>query len=259
MNTMWSIRPARVPPRAAFGQLLRTEWLTMYRQRTGLIAVGLPAVLLVIFGFIPTFRTPTKTLGGLSPLDVYLPILTALALVAIGLVILPPVLVGYREAGILRRLSTTPLPPSWVLAAQLILNTCLAVIAVVILLLLGVAAYGLRLPQNPGGFVIACLLSILAMFTLGLLIAAVARTARAATIIAGALFYPLAFFAGLWYPQQLMAPPLRDVSHYVSLGASVQALQSAMQGSFPPASSLLVLAGWTIVAGFLAVRNFKWE
>ena len=106
MNTMWSIRPARVPPRAAFGQLLRTEWLTMYRQRTGLIAVGLPAVLLVIFGFIPTFRTPTKTLGGLSPLDVYLPILTALALVAIGLVILPP-----SSSATARRVSCGGYPP----------------------------------------------------------------------------------------------------------------------------------------------------
>jgi ABC-2 type transport system permease protein len=182
-----------------------------------------------------------------------------MALMIIGLNSLPPVLAGYREAGILRRLSTTPLPPSWVLAAQLILNACLAVISIVIMVLLGVAVYGLRLPQNPGGFVIACIVSILAVFSLGLWIAAVARTARAASVIGGACFFPLLFFAGLWYPQQDMAPPLRDVSHFIPLGASVQALQNGMQGSFPPASSLLVLAGWALVAGFLAVRSFKWE
>jgi ABC-2 type transport system permease protein len=260
MNATWSIRPARVPPRAAFGQLLRTEWLTMLRQRTGLIAgLGLPAVLLVIFGSIPAFRTSLPDLGGLSLLDVYLPILVAMALINFAVFNLPPVLAGYREAHILRRLATTPLPPSWVLAVQLILNFCLAVVSIAIVLVLGVAAFGLHAPRNPGAFVIVCLLSILAMFAMGLLIAAVARTSRAAQQIGAAFFYPLLFFAGVYWPQQAMSPGLRNISHFTPLGASVQALTSAVQGPFPPASSLLVMAGWAIVFGVLAVRSFKWE
>lgn len=260
MNTTWSIRPARVPPRAAFGRLLRTEWLTMFRQRTALIAgLGLPTLLMVIFGSIPAFHHPLKELGGLTPLDAYLPVLIALGLMSVGLYGLPPILAGYRELGILRRLSTTPLPPSWVLAVQLILELCLAVVSIGIVLVLGVSAFGLNPPRNPGGFLVACLLSILALFALGLWIAAVARTGRAANLIGAAFFYPLLFFAGMWVPQQVMSPPLRDLSHYTSLGASVQALQSSVQGSFPPASSLLVMVGWAIVFGFAAVRSFRWE
>jgi ABC-2 type transport system permease protein len=259
MSTM-SIWPVRVPPRAAFGQLLRTEWLTMLRQRTALIVgLGLPVLLMVIFGSIPAFHQSLKSLGGLTLLDVYLPILVAMVLLNYGLGALPPILAGYREAGILRRLSTTPLPPSWVLAAQLILNFGMAVVSVVIVVALGVAAFGLHTPNNPGGFLLACLLSILALFTLGLWIAAIARTSRAASLIAAAFFYPLLFFAGMWYPQQSMAPVLRDISHYVPLGASVQALQSAVQGPFPPTSSLLVMLCYAIVFGALAVWNFKWE
>jgi ABC-2 type transport system permease protein len=260
MNTTWSIRPARVPPRAAFVQLLRTEWLMMLRGRTALFAgLGLPVVLLVIFGSIPAFHVSLKSLGGLTLLDVYLPVLVAMVLMNVGLFSLPPTITGYREVGILRRLSTTPLPPSWVLAVQLILNFCLTVVAIAIVVVLGVAAFGLNAPRDPGGFLIACLLSILALFALGLWIAAVARTSKAAGLIGAAFFYPLLFFAGMWFPQQAMAPPLRDISRFSSLGASVQALTSAVQGSFPPVSSLLVLAAWAIVFGFLAVRNFKWE
>lgn len=260
MNTTWSIRPASVPPRAAFGQLLRTEWLTMFRQRNALIAgLGLPTLLLVIFGCIPAFHHTYKSLGGLTPLEVYLPILIAMSLLSVGLYGLPPILAGYRELGILRRLSTTPLPPSWVLAAQLILNFCLAVVAIVIVLVLGIAAFGLNAPRNPVGFLVACLLSVLALFALGLWIAAVARSSRAANLIGAAFFYPLLFFAGLWVPQEFMAGPLRDISHYTSLGASVQALQSAVRGSFPPASALLVMAIWAIVFGLAAIRSFKWE
>jgi len=36
-------------------------------------------------------------------------------------------------------------------------------------------------------------------------------------------------------------------------------MQAAMQGTFPSATSLLVLAGWAAVFSFLAVRSFRWE
>ena len=48
-------------------------------------------------------------------------------------------------------------------------------------------------------------------------------------------------------------------SYLTPLGAAVEALQRAMQSGFPPASSLLVLAAYTVIFGALAVRFFKWE
>jgi ABC-2 type transport system permease protein len=172
---------------------------------------------------------------------------------------LPGVLAGYREGGTLRRLSTTPLPPSWVLGVQLLINFCMAAVSIVIVVVLGVAAFSLRPPENPGAFVLSSLLTIAALFSLGLWIGAITRTAKAANLIGLCFFYPLMFFAGLWIPQPLMPASLRDISDYTPLGASVQALQSAMQGPFPPASSLLVLAGYALLFGVLAVRSFKWE
>ena len=172
--------PARLPPRAAFRELLRTESLLALRQPTGLaLGLGLPVLLLVIFGSIPAFGKPHSSLGGLTYFDVYLPILVALVFAGLGLFSLPIPLASYRELGILRRLSTTPLPPSWVLAVQLIINLCLAAAALVILVVTGVAAFGLRAPQNPAGFLIASGLSATALFAIGLWIAAIARTGRA--------------------------------------------------------------------------------
>ena len=51
----------------------------------------------------------------------------------------------------------------------------------------GVAAFGLRAPQNPAGFLIASGLSATALFAIGLWIAAIARTGRAG----GAIGAPL--------------------------------------------------------------------
>jgi len=252
--------PTRMPPRAAFRELLRTESLLALRQPTGLaLGLGLPVLLLVIFGSIPAFGKPHSSLGGLTYFDVYLPILVALVFAGLGLFSLPIPLASYRELGILRRLSTTPLPPSWVLAVQLIINLCLAAAALVILVVTGVAAFGLRAPQNPAGFLIASVLSATALFAIGLWIAAIARTGRAAGAIGAGLFYPMMFFAGLWVPQQIMPPVLRDISHYTPLGASVQAIQDSVQGTFPSAAALLTMAAYTIMFGYLAVRTFRWE
>ncbi len=260
MTATWSIRPVLIPPRAAFGQLLRTEALLLFRHRTAMIlGLAMPVGLVVAFGEIPGSGTAHSYLDGLSYFDVYLPILLVFALSGVGLFGMPLVLAGYRDEGVLRRLATTPVRSSWVLAAQLIVNFCLAVISIIIMMLVWVGAFGIPAPQNPGGFLIAALLAIAALFALGLWVGAFARSSTGARVVGQFFFIPLMFFAGLWLPQQVMPAVLRDISHYTPVGAAVQALHSAVGGTFPPTSSLLVMAAYAVVFGALAVRSFKWE
>jgi ABC-2 type transport system permease protein len=56
-----------------------------------------------------------------------------------------------------------------------------------------------------------------------------------------------------------MPAVLRDVSDYIPLGAAVEAIQDSMRGPFPPAAPLLVLTGYAVLFGFLAMRFFRWE
>ena len=114
-------------------------------------------------------------------------------------------------------------------------------------------------PKNPGGFVLALVLSIAALFALGLSIAAAAKTAGAARGIMAAAFYPLMFFSGLYFPMQLMPAVFGDISRVTPLGAAVQALQDSMLGRFPPAAPLLVMVAYAAGFGYLAERFFRWE
>jgi ABC-2 type transport system permease protein len=249
------------PPRAAFGKLLACEARLAWREPIGLVlGLAIPVVLLVVFGAISMAQHKAEPqLGGLTVIAVYIPILIAVCLGMLALFSLPRALVAYRELGILRRLSTTPLPPSWVLAAQVVVNFVLAVWALIILVVASAAALGVAAPKNLAGFALAFLLSVAALFALGLWVAAVARSATSANAMAGSLFFPLIFFAGLWYPQQFMPTALRDVGQLTPLGASVQALQNATQGHFPPAEPLLVMAAYAVVFALLAWRSFRWE
>jgi hypothetical protein len=59
----------------------------------------------VILGSIPELPEVDPGLGGLRTIDVYVPTLVLVALIVGGLQAMPPVITGYRERGILRRMS----------------------------------------------------------------------------------------------------------------------------------------------------------
>jgi ABC-2 type transport system permease protein len=247
-------------PRAAFGKLLLNEIRLAWRIPTGLGGgLGLPLLLLVVFGIIPGTSQANSDFGGLSYFTLSFPILIALTVMVLSIEVMPLSLIKYRETGILRRLSVTPVPPSWMLAAQIVINLAIAIAGLFILTIAGVLAFGLRLPQDILGFLLAYLLTMTSLFAVGLCIAAVVRNTSVAQGIGGFLFFALMFFGGVWIPRPLMPAVLLNISNWMPLGSSVGAMQNAMQGSFPSFQSLLVLAAYTIVFCYLAVRYFKWE
>jgi ABC-2 type transport system permease protein len=245
---------------AAFGQVVLNEARLAWRRPVALVAgVALPVLLLVIFGELPAFHQAQSVLGGLTLFDLYVPILVAFSVAMLALLGLPMPLVSYRELGVLRRLSTTPVPPSWLLAAQGVVQLCAVVAALTVIFVTSVTAFGAPVPKSAGGLLLSVVLAIAGMFPIGLLISALARTANGASVIGRLAFFPLMFFAGLWLPRALMPTVLQDISNYTPLGAAVQAIQDSMLQGFPPVAPLLVLAGYAAVFGFLARRFFRWE
>jgi len=245
---------------AAFGQIVLNEARLARRLPLAVIgSIGLPVVLMIIFGELPSFHQPVPGHDGLILFNTYVPIIMALGLAMLALWGLPGPLVSYRELGILRRLSTTPVPPSWLLGAQVVIQLCVALAGLIIVAVTSVAAFGVPVPKSPGGLVLSCLLSIAGLFALGLLIAALAPTAGSVNVIGRLMLFPLLFFAGLWLPRALMPGVLQDISNYTPLGAAVEAIQDSMQTGFPPAAPLLVLAAYALVFAFMARRFFRWE
>jgi ABC-2 type transport system permease protein len=260
-----SVQPGPARPAGPGGSALRrltiTELKLFGRERGGVVwGVGFPLLLLVIFGSIPGFRAPvSKNVHGLTILDAYVPILVAFVLAMLALNAIPTVLAGYREKGVLRRLATTPLGPGRVLAAQLAVNAAVVLVMLVLLVAVARLAFGVALPRQAAGFALAVVLTIAALFGLGLLIAAVAPTGRAATATGAILFFPMMFFAGLWLPIAAMPSVLQHVSHATPLGAAAQSLTDAWQGHWPHPLQLLVLAAYGLVFIVGAARLFRWE
>lgn len=222
-------------------------------------AVAFAPILLIILGLIPTMREPVPELNGLRMIDVYIPIVVSMGIALFALSGLSQLFASYREKGILRRLRTTPVKPAVMIGAQLLMATIMSIITMLVILTIGKLAFNVDLPGQIPAYLITYLLVALAMFAIGLLVAALAPSSKSASAVGSLVFFPLIFFAGLWLPRENMNDTLRTISDLTPLGAGVQALQDATGGSWPSLLHLSVLAAWTIISGALAARYFRWS
>jgi ABC-2 type transport system permease protein len=222
-------------------------------------AVLFPALLVVILGCIPSFRVPNKDIGGLSVVDLYVPISIALSLALLALTAIPSYLGTYREKGILRRLAVTPMPPARLLIAQLLTHLVMAIAAVALVLAVSRIVFNVALPQQIIGYILAFLFAAAALFAMGLFVAAIAPSGRSAPSIGMIFYFPIMFFAGLYVPRAAMPQSLQHMGDFTPLGAGVQALQDAMVGLWPQPLHLAVMAAYVVVFGVAAARLFRWE
>lgn len=242
-------------------KLTKTEGKLFVRDPIALFfGLVFPGLLLLALGYLfPGFDEPTTDLDGARYIDVYGPIALVLGLATLGLVTLPPILGGYRQRGILRRLRTTPVHPARLLTAQLVVHLVVAILATAIAVAVVVAAFDVPFPENPLWFALAFLLAAASIFSIGLLVGALARTTTSGQAIGMGIYFPMLFLAGVWIPRTVMPDGLLTVSDLTPLGSAVQALEDSWFGITPSATNLLVMAIWAAVVGLIAVRVFRWE
>ena len=104
-------------PRAQLSALLKVQAKLTLREPYGVgMGLGFPVILLVLFGVISQHTAGNVAGSGLTVIDLYIPTIMVISFVAIA-ISLPNTLVRDREMGWLRRISTTPVHPSRLLAA----------------------------------------------------------------------------------------------------------------------------------------------
>ncbi|WP_328780350.1 ABC transporter permease [Streptomyces canus] len=240
--------------------VLRTE-VRLFRREPGALfwILLFPTLLLVILGSIPSFRNHESDLGGLRTIDVYVPVAVLLGLIVGGLQSMPQTLTGYRERGILRRMSTTPVRPTALLTAQMTVYGGAALASALLALLVGRFAFAVRLPERLFGYLLALVLAVLAALALGAVVSALSRTTKIAGAIGSAVFFPAMFCAGVWAPVQTMPDVLARIVGYTPFGAAAEALNRAAAGGWPGWTHLGVLVAWTVLLTAAASRWFRWE
>lgn len=241
--------------------LTRLETRLFLREPLSLIfGLLFPPLLLLAMGYLfPGFDEPLAELDGRRLIAVYAPTVIGLALATLALMTVPTTLTSYREMGILRRLRTTPVHPGRLLLAQVSANALVAIVGSVATVLIAWLAFDVPLPASPLWLAFSFLLGLTSMFTLGLLIGAVARSVTAGQVLGFSLFFPMLFFAGVYVPRPLMSDALVTASNLTPLGSAVQAMSDSWAGMTPDVVHLVVMVVYAVVCGLLAIRFFHWE
>ncbi|WP_328331633.1 MULTISPECIES: ABC transporter permease [unclassified Streptomyces] len=244
----------------ASAAVLRSEFRLFRREPATLFWVmAFPTILLVILGSIPSFREHDSSIGGQTMISVYVPVTVLLAMILAGLQAMPQVITGYRERGILRRMSTTPVRPHALLTAQMGLHGAAALVSTLLLLVVGRIAFKVALPQQIFGYLLSLVLAICAALALGSVVTALSRTQKIANAVGSAVLFPMMFCAGVWLPVQAMPDAMAHVVELTPFGAAAQALNTAATGSWPGWTHLGVLALWALLLSAAANRWFRWE
>jgi ABC-2 type transport system permease protein len=249
-----------------FGTLFRTELRVWLRDPTAVFfALVFPSLLLLGLGLaIPAFSEPM--VDAPPPWDEapgvtsYLPTILALAVGTISLTTMPVQFATFREKGILKRLSTTPMPPQNLIGAHMVINVLALVVSAGAAVVGGMVVLGVPLAADPLVVLLVLVLSTTAMFSLGLLVAAQAEKGSTASGLGMLIYFPSLMFSGVWVPLDVMPDWMREIGLYLPLGASAQGLTAGWFGTDGfPLAQVLVLAGWTLVLFPLGVKVFRWQ
>ena len=257
----WSSASGRAAPRAAFGKSPATKpgWRggsrpgcrrsSGFRGAAGRLRrhIGGPA------------QEPTAASAACPRSTVYIPILIAFSIGMLALVYLPAPWSPTGSWASCAVCRPRRCPPSWVLAAQLVVQACLMVISILVVLIVSIAVFGASRSQEPGRVdpgVRAW------------------RSPRCSRSACRSRRWPGAPTAARASWQRRSSPwcsspgcgtrcsscpaaPGRRPLHAARRGGAGDAGRDNV--GFPPAEPLLVLAAYALVFGYLAKRFFRWE
>ena len=175
------------------GRLISRNFLVVF---FGLI---FPILLIVLFGYI-FGNQPSEQWGGYGMIDVSLPAYLGLSLAVSGILSFPLSISHYREHKVLKRFKATPLNPLTILGAQFLLNSILAIGSAIISYGMAKIFFDYKFQGSLVFFLLAYFLTLLSVFSLGLVIASIARRERTAEIVANMLFFVQIFLSGSTIP-----------------------------------------------------------
>ena len=171
------------------------------------------------------------------------------------------ILVGRREAGILKRLRSTPLPPATYIAAVLTSTLVIFAVQTVALLALGTLVFGASAPANALGFAGAVVLGVACFAGLGVGAAALIRSAEGVSAVVNVVVLPMAFLSGSFGPRTELPRFLNAVADVLPLTYFLDIVDGVyLDGDslLADPKALAIVAAWGVAGLVIALRRFSW-
>src|SRR5215510_11033035 len=246
--------------------LLKLTWLEIKifaREPMGLIGtVGIPVIVFLIASRLVgprVARTAIQTGGG--PGSAVLPVLASILMSLSAISSLVTIISIYREGGILKRLRATPLSPTVILSAHVLVKLLFTILTLVIMVLLGRRYFPPGVPVPLLSYAVALTFTTWAILSIGFLIASIVPTARFAQPLAALILYPMVALSGLFFPVDVLPQSLQLLARALPLGYAVSLLDGIWRGEGWSAhlGDVAALTLFFLVFSAISTRLFRWE
>jgi ABC-2 type transport system permease protein len=192
-------------------------------------------------------------------LDVLIPGVAGMGVLATTFTSLAFNLTWLRDEGVLKRIRGTPMPPTAYVAGLIGSAALNAVLQVAIVVTIGNLVYGVDWPHDPALLALFTVLGLVCFSALGIAFSHVIPNEEAAPAYTNAVFLPLIFISGVFYSADELPEALKVIAEALPLKHLIDGLSDAIVGGGDAGTAALVLAAWTVVGVVLAVRFFRWS
>ncbi|MCL1899694.1 MAG: ABC transporter permease [Promicromonosporaceae bacterium] len=232
-----------------------------------------PTAMFVIFNFVMGGYVDLGTGTTASFGQVFLPGMIATGLLNASFQTVASDVVNEREYGTLKRLSVTPLSPAAYILGKVAMVIVTATAATGLLLAVASLGFDVQLPSDPMKWVRfgwLFLLSLAVGTVVGIAFTALMRSTKAANAFIPALALILQFISGVFFlPFSSMPAAGQAIANVFPLRWQALGMRSIFWPeqfvvtetgeSWQVGLTAIVLAAWFVVAGFIAVKTFKWR
>lgn len=174
---------------------------------------------------------------------------------------IPIVMVDYRDKKILKHFYCSPCSPAWLLLADTICSAVMAAVSALLVSAVAVFCFGYRMQGNVMAFLGAWLITLFAMFSIGLMIASLCQTVKAMNAATTIVYFPMLFLSGATIPYELFPKGLCRIADVMPLTQGIKLMKAVSMGQRLDTELpiLILMAVITVVCIVVSVKAFRWE
>ncbi|MFL5826392.1 MAG: ABC transporter permease [Thermoleophilaceae bacterium] len=195
-------------------------------------------------------------------LNVLVPGLAGMAVMATTFTALAFNLTFLREQGILKRIYGTPMPTGSYFGGLIGNAVANAVVQVALVVVIGHVAYHVSWPRDWGALILFTLLGVTCFGALGVAFSHAIPNFDAAPAYTNAVFLPAIFISGVFYDANNLPSVLKGIAEALPLKHVIDGFSGGLvtgHGVSHNLTALGVILAWTAVGLYFAVTKFRWE
>ena len=223
-----------------------------------LFGVAMPVGIMILINMIAGNKQAGE---GFTYLESSFASLIAVGICAAAFMGIPLTIADYRDKKILKHFFTTPCSPLWILGSDMLCAGVTALLSAISVALVSVVFLGYEMQGNVLVFIGSWLLTLVSMFSIGLLMASLCRTVKSVNAVTSLVYFPMLFLSGATIPYELFPSGLQKVANVLPLTQGIKLMKAVsmgvkLEGVWKIVILLMVI---TLICTVVSVKTFRWE